>query len=41
MESYKNLKKWCYENGLKSKGIDFPAAFGSNGYAGMAATEYI
>ena len=31
----------CYENGLKSKGIDFPIAFGPIGYTGVAATEHI
>lgn len=41
MECYKNLKKWCFENGLKSKNIDFPVAFGPIGYTGIAAKEYI
>lgn len=38
---YQRYLKWVRENGLIANGVDFPVAFGSLGYLGLAANKDI
>lgn len=37
---YKSFLKWCFDNGMKWTGVEYPAIF-ENGLRGMAATRDI